>query len=90
VLIEGGQYLSAMIQPLDEHMPTPDEIDAAMQRTGLWFHDLYAGYDWSVSTAYDQWVELALRMGWIDCDPLDPASLIPPSDISRQIASVSA
>jgi len=37
---------------------------------GLWFWDLWAGYDWNVSTAYDQWVEVALRMGWIDRDPL--------------------
>jgi hypothetical protein len=60
------------IEPLDEHLPTPEKIHQAWMRSrrGLWFYDLYAGYDWSVSKAYDQWVELALRMGWIDRDPL--------------------
>jgi hypothetical protein len=37
---------------------------------GLWHWDLYAGHDWDISAAYDQWVELALRMGWIDRNPL--------------------
>jgi hypothetical protein len=69
-IVQRWQYLGAMIQPLDQHLPTPEEIEAAHVRTGLWFWSLWAGYDWSISTAYDQWVELALRMGWIERDPL--------------------
>jgi hypothetical protein len=59
--------------PLDENLPTPDDMRESWMRAhahGLWHWDLYAGYDWSVSTAYDQWVKLALRMGWIERDPL--------------------
>jgi hypothetical protein len=41
------------IAPLDEHLPTPASIHRAWirSRKGLWFHDLYAGYDWSVDAA---------------------------------------
>ena len=62
------------IEPLDERLPTPASIHRAWMRSrrGLWHWDLHAGYDWNVSTAYDQWVALALRMGWIDRDPLAP------------------
>jgi hypothetical protein len=62
------------IEPLDEHLPTPDKMWKSWMRSrrGLWFYDLHAGYDWSIDTAYDQWIALALRMGWIDRDPLAP------------------
>jgi hypothetical protein len=57
-----------------EGHPTPEQIDASRQRIreecALWHHDLYAGSDWNVTTAYDQWVKLALREGWIERDPL--------------------
>jgi hypothetical protein len=59
--------------PLDEHLPTPDKMRKSWMRQhahGLWHWDLYAGHDWSVSAAYEKCVELALRMGWIERDPL--------------------
>jgi hypothetical protein len=60
-------------EPLDEHLPTPAQMQKSWMRQhahGLWMWDLHAGYDWNVSTAYDQWVQLALREGWIERDPL--------------------
>jgi len=44
------------IQPLDERLPTPEQMRKSWMRAhahGLWIWDLHAGYDWSLDTAVE-------------------------------------